>query len=390
MSIIITKKKAYTNNNINELKTLLHSINPSFNTEKLDEISMLSFEINIPLETINNTNFEIEDKYINYNEGKDLDFLNDLIWIYLLSQENFVKRLNEFYSLYNQVALDDIIVLNFEDEIEFINLILKKTNSPTFEHYRDKFYDDFGIDIVEYYNKVLNPIIDIHNNKVFSFKMLKNTETTFYPYKNIYQKTHYDITTSKPTHRLIKRYTSYIEVSSFLNDSTLEKLIKNIKENMKLNISDLTGMFEDYHIEDEDQEEILEFNTSKAFASINQSHNKFKTAMIIYEIMKFHNIIENLDINKGIRLFNFYLLKKYYNQIEITETDPNSKKPKDKSKLKSANLKFSLNSISDTNIINDGVELTLSKEVPLLLLIENADTTKNIKIIVKLFIQEFC
>ena len=88
---------------------------------------------------------------------------------------------------------------------------------------------------------------------------------------------------------------------------------------------------------------------------------------MVLNIVKFHNLEDELD--KAIRLFNFYMLKKYYDQIYIGET----------------NLLQKLQEVDGFKNIEG--EMKIYGDIPLNVIVDGK-SKENIKRLVKLLLQE--
>ena len=383
MSVKILGRELYTKENIEELLTLLKSIDASLDTQSLLNSPEIYCNVKFPIETKVNTNYRINKEFLNFSDDMtDLEFFNELIWIHISSQSDFKKQIKQFNNIYDEMCKDEFII-NFNNNVEFLKVLAEKTNASSFEEYRDNFYDDFGIDIIEYYYKVIFNFKDDEdedNNDEekdkdkdtrIAFKMLKNTDKKFYPYK-LNQIIHYDFTTTHPIHKLIKKYTSYVEVYPYVKDEFLNELIQKAKKNMKTNFENLTNLYGIFHHIELDETPHKYINKEQLLTFVEKNKNRLKKAIIIYDIMKYHNMLDYKSINTGIRLFNFYLMKEYSSSICVKNEDN-----------KIITLQDYLN-----NPIYESVEIILNTDVELNLIKKNAILTK-IKMLVKFFIQEF-
>lgn len=334
--------------------------------------SICSIEFKFPIESLTENTYIINEKYINYSHNdNDLEFLNGLIWTYLESNNKFIKQIKIFTKLCNDYkkfhsSIDPLYSLEFDKDFE--KFLIEKTSSSsnnkinTFEDYRDLFYDKFGIDIVEYYNIYLNdhPRID-QRGEIHKINILKNISSKFYPYKS--KKIQYNIETKQPIHRFIKRYTSYLEISPFVNDKTISSTAKDYLKLIKNHVKGLDHIFRLYY----EFEENEQYNTANSFKSIKSSVDSFKKAFLVLEIIR-HYQLEN-EIDKAIRYFNFFILQKYIHEIYIDES----------------NL-FEMLEIEDEFENIEG-EIKLSNKVPMTP-VQDGTTKENIRKIIKILLQE--
>lgn len=281
---------------------------------KLDNIEKLDY-VKIPfyLDIVEDAVYEIDNKFIHCKyEDSGLEFLNNLFWIYLESDIQFVKQIKVFNNLCKNFTKNDYFdpLYPIEQDDGFNNYVIKKLNLSSFGEYRDKFYDKFGIDLVEYYEKIIRKEHDNIRNK-YQYSILKNIALNFYPYKD--RKILHEISLNKPTHKFIKLYSSYIEISPFLKVNETIDLLKvkltDIQENLKF-ISKVFTLF--YVNENEKKEEI-----TGSLPGINKGQDILRKSFILIEIIRYHNLKD--DIEKAIRLYNFYILKKYNKLICINE-----------------------------------------------------------------------
>jgi len=233
----------------------------------------------------------------------------------LNSNEQFIKHSTHFKNLCNNFIKEHGYfdpLYSLDHDSEFNNYVISKLKLTSFEEYRDVFYDKFGIDLVEYYEK----IIDTKHNAIkqeqsYKVSILKHVSMNYYPYKS--NSIIHNINITKPVHKFIKLYSSYIEISPFLGASENIDILKYNLKNLKNNLKDISNIFDLFYEHESDNKEDI----SNALPGIKQGQDILKKSFILVEIIKSHNLKD--DIEKAIRLYNFYILKKYNMHICIEE-----------------------------------------------------------------------
>lgn len=359
------------NDRLELFKNLIAPLNKNFIIDNIKSLGSVKFSF--PIESIIDDQFEINNKYIEYTYANDdLNFINDLVWIYLESNEIFKKQIKIFENLCknyekNNNSINPLYSIEYDSDfekfiIEKVNKNSKNIDINSFEEYRDLFYDKFGIDIVDYYNICINthPTLD-EIGETYKYNILKSIDSTFYPYKS--RKIHSNSITKQPIHRFIKRYTTYIELSPFVNILSTKKIAKEYLDTMKAHIKELDCTFKIYYENVEDEKKSI----SNAFNKVSTSEERFKKAFMVFEIIRYYKLEDQID--KAFRLFNFYLLKKFNNLIFIAQE----------------NLADMLE-FKDEYINIEGA-ITLSSEAPITP-IQDGKTKENIRKIVKVLLYE--
>lgn len=354
----LVKADTLYNDNLEWFKNVILSINKLFNVENIK--SVYALKIQFPLETIDTSTLDIN-KYIEYSHDEnDANFINGLVWIYLESNQKFIHNIERFNKLYSDFekkhgGINPLYSLEYDDN--FKKFIVEKTEFKSIHEYRDSFYDDFGIDIVEYFDVSINPV---KHQRSYKHYILKNISSKFYPYKS--KKITYGLYTEKPVHKLIKLYTCYMEISPFSEANDIKKSAMNHLSKMKKDVEELNPLFDLYY----ENEENAQTNISNTFKKVKSSKDTFKRAFIVFSIVKLHHLEDELD--KAFRLFNFYMLKKYYAKIYIGETNL-LQKLQEVDGFKNIKGEMKIYNVP-LNVISDGI------------------TKENIRILVKLLLQE--
>lgn len=342
------------------LRNIISSINKSFNVENIKSVDAL--KIQFPFETIDTLALNIN-KYIEYPyDGNDANFINGLIWIYLESNQKFIQNIELFNRIYNDFekkhgGINPLCSLEYDDDFE--KMIIEMTEFKSIHEYRDAFYDAFGIDLIEYFDIIINP--ELKHQRSYPHYILKNISTKFYPYKS--KKIAYNLHTEKPIHKLIKLYTCYMEISPFSEVNDIKKSAMNHLSKMKKDVQALNPLFDLYY----ENEENTQTSISNKFKSVQKSKDAFKRAFIVLNIIKLHNLEDEFD--KAVRLFNFYMLQKYYDQIYIGES----------------NLLQKLQEVDGFEKIEGAMKI--HDDIPLNVILDGPPK-ENIKKIVKLLLQE--
>lgn len=366
----LIEKNTLNNSDTRLFKNIIAPLSDKIYIDNIKSISCIKFSF--PIESITKNTYLLNEEYINYSHnGNDLEFLNGIIWIYLKSNDKFIKQINIFKRICKEYEkthsyIDPLYSLELDEDFE--KFLLKKISSNSnnkinsFEDYRDLFYDKFGIDIVEYYNIYLNKNPKINQRgEIYKINLLKNISSKFYPYKS--KKIQYNIETKQPTHRFIKRYTSYFEISPFINDKTFTSEAKDCLKLMKHHIAGLEDIFKLYY----EFEENKKYSTSNSFKSVKSSVNRFKKALLIIEIIR-HYKLEN-KIDKAIRFFNFLILKHYVKEIYLDDSNL----------YEMLEVKDEFENIEGNISLSDKVSITP---------IQNGTVKENIRKIIKILLQE--
>lgn len=360
-----------------KIKSILTSLDNRFYDVKIEEVILMFGNIleipNIaqqyPLEI-----FHYIDK-LKYKKGKarkeyvaqeNINYINNLFWIVLNFNRNFKMQLNQFkqaikdnkrFTHKYDIGIDDLFSL--EHDNEYIKAIEKTLNIDSFSRYRDDFYDNFGIDLVEYYNMYFTTE---ENLSVFKSKaMVLKSKKYRYPYKH-----HLFIPfkMDKPTHKFIKTQMISLEIPPYLEDSDLHSYVtNNYKKHLKHEYANILKEFPDYEEQEIKQKAMLIKKAGKRNHKILK-----KTFIVLYILDLLGKKSQHIKkIEQAMRLYNYYLLKTYVDCITIH--DKEIEEPLYLSDL-----------LKDKTIMNKYIYLDFNKKVPFSF-IQNSEREKIKKFI---------
>lgn len=335
--IIVTELKSYQSNKIDVVKTIITSINKEFKVENIT-IGDISFDFNIELPQ--NDNFEFPNDMATYQPAKEanaLEILNEIIWLYLFHKQDFCTKLEQFdhFILIAQTHKEYVCLYPayHKIHIELLDNIISKSDCEgnNFEEYQKLFYSQYGIDLKEYLDR--KPIHEeaifdepteekpteemkdpqtiykeyqIHVNK---YKMLRNIIHLNNTHNN--NKITFNINASKPIHKLIKSYSSYIEINPLMTRQEVQKLVKQYYQIC----SESTELLKAF-----DKEAASTGYTKPTYALKSTAPSSksgiviIKSSIIIVMIME-HFQIDHIET--AVRYFNYYWVKENYQSIQL-------------------------------------------------------------------------
>jgi len=306
---------------LEKFKNLISHISDKFYSENIKSINGITFEF--PVEIPKNTNYSLNQLYLELDFNvinDDLKYLNKLFWIYISSDKKFIKQVTLFKKIlkkYNRCIGDINPLYSIEYDEDFQKFLVKKLTKSSkgkiesFENYRDLFYDKFGIDIVEYYDKYLDPYpFRKKQEEAYKANLKRNTLMKFYPYKR--EQFQFNIEMAEPVHRFIKRFIVSIEISPFDTNKTINRLIKSIQILINSNITDLESLNKDYKKKEWDK-----YTYQETFKQISSGKDILKKAFLVFEIQQFFR----KTFDESVRYYNFFLLKHYYDEIYLDESN---------------------------------------------------------------------
>jgi hypothetical protein len=325
-NIIVKKTNVYLEKKSQDVKKIISSINKNFNIENLT-IGIISFDFNI--EIPHNDDFKFPSNIANYNPSDDanaLVMLNEVIWLYLSYKKNFHEKLKQFNHFIQMAEAHKEYVLLYpayhEIHIELLNEIISKSDCEenNFEEYQTLFYSQYGIDLKEYLDKKI-----FHEESDFQ-KTYQEYQIYTNKYKMLRNITHLDntnnkkiifnINSSKPIHKLIKSYSSYIEINPLMTRKEVQNLVKQYYQICSeatelLKLFDKEARSSEYNDIDTNHPTYdLKSNTP----SSKSGEIIIKKSMIIAMIMEHYQID---DTETAIRYFNYYWMKENYQSLQF-------------------------------------------------------------------------
>ena len=287
-------------------------------------------------------------KLINRKFDNKLNFVNNILWEFLLATPKFEKHLRylskELQNIrkleYNHETYD--LEQTIEEELELLNGYYKnKYNHKSFTDIRNKILLKYGVDLFDY-NKIWSDKFNLYYtkksgdssesiesgvivNRKFNMKgkdwfYNRNNQEVILSYCSSLYKKHrnldvkapyYTINTEYPLHQLLKR-SVFIEINPFVTYEKLEPNIKCVYDEISNDLSNdpIITMLENIELNKtqtkRDISSIKKYKRFKKDLTKRDQNRKFSHALLIYKIMQIFNIKK---MTVATRYANYYILK---------------------------------------------------------------------------------